>query len=106
MPPPPSQVSATPAKPAGGVLPVVAAATQVQTNGTNKVQAKNATARLKLLIRRLPPGITHSEVQEALGEEWNMGKGKVDWVSFKPGKVSKECASQLRYTFQPGADTR
>lgn len=88
----PSMAVPAPAKSTGGVLAINAAATaQHQTNGSNKSQAKNATARLKVLIRRLPPGITQAEVQNILGEAWTVGKGKVDWVSFKPGKASKEC---------------
>ncbi|KAI4200495.1 MAG: hypothetical protein LQ350_003865 [Teloschistes chrysophthalmus] len=50
------------------------------------------TLRLKLVIRRLPPGLTQAEFEECLGAEWQVGSGKVDWVAFKPGKVSKDLA--------------
>lgn len=70
-------------------MPVTATQTP-QANGTTKTPAKSNASRLKVIIRRLPPGITESEVTSVLGEEWTLGKGKVDWLSFKPGKVSKE----------------
>jgi regulator of nonsense transcripts 3 len=89
----PAQAKAPPVKPAGGLLPIPAAAAQTNGTNSNKTQAKNGNSRLKVHIRRLPPGITQIEVQNALGEEYNVGKGKVDWVAFKPGKVSKECVS-------------
>ncbi|KAL8638983.1 MAG: hypothetical protein Q9228_003923 [Teloschistes exilis] len=50
------------------------------------------TSRLKLVIRRLPPGLTQAEFEECLGVEWQVGSGKVDWATFKPGKVSKDVA--------------
>lgn len=34
--------------------------------------------------------MTQSEFVSILGEDWQVGKGKVDWFSFAPGKVSKE----------------
>jgi len=84
------------AKTTSGVLPITAATTtQHQTNGSNKTQAKSTTARSKVLIRRLPPGITQAEVETGLGEAWQAGKGKVDWISFRPGKASKECVFMI-----------
>lgn len=74
-------------KPAGGVLPISAA--QTQSNGAT-AKASPAQARSKIAIRRLAPGLTQSEFQDALGEEWVVGSGKVDWMLFRPGKVSKE----------------
>ncbi|KAI4171175.1 MAG: hypothetical protein LQ346_008766 [Caloplaca aetnensis] len=50
--------------------------------------------RLKLVIRRLPPGLTEDEFQTALGTEWKVGNGKVDWAIFKAGKVSKDSAAK------------
>lgn len=80
------------AKPTGGVLPISAVTTQASThvNGVNKSAAVPAS-RLKVVIRRLPPGLEEAELQTALGDEWTVGKGKVDWVLFRRGKVSKEC---------------
>lgn len=45
---------------------------------------------MKLVIRRLPPGLTQSEFTAILGPEWELGNGKVDWFSYAPGKVSQE----------------
>lgn len=44
----------------------------------------------KLVIRRLPPGMTQAEFVTILGTEWETGKGKVDWFSYASGKVSTE----------------
>jgi regulator of nonsense transcripts 3 len=52
--------------------------------------AKATAARLKLLIRRLPPGLTQLEFEEILGAEWKVEGGKVDWFLYKCGKVSTE----------------
>ena len=65
---------------ANGVLPFPAAA--------RAHPAKSSTtARLKLEIRRLPPGLTLTEFEEILGEEWKLGNGKIDWREYRPGKV-------------------
>ncbi|KAI4180541.1 MAG: hypothetical protein L6R41_007179 [Letrouitia leprolyta] len=50
----------------------------------------SSAPRLKIVIRRLPPGLTEEEFQMSLGEDWKVGSGKVDWASYKPGKVSKD----------------
>lgn len=63
-----------------GVLPVNAAARAAPT-------AKAAAPRLKLEVRRLPPGLTLSEFEETLGEEWRLGNGKVDWREYRQGKI-------------------
>lgn len=47
---------------------------------------KPPAARLKLEIRRLPPGLTLSEFEETLGDEWKLGKGRVDWREYRQGK--------------------
>ena len=77
-----------------GVLSVSASATQRgprQNSETLKTRTSSApTARQKILIRRLPPGLTQSEFEEALGEEWKPGGDKVGWASYKSGKISKE----------------
>lgn len=78
------------AKPSAGVLPISASATQKSAPPPAKSTAKPATPRLKLVVRRLPPGLTQAEFENALGEEWKVGAGKVDWFQYKPGKVSKE----------------
>lgn len=51
---------------------------------------KTAAPRLKLICRRLPPGLTEEEFLTILGDEWRQGAGKVDWVRWEQGKISKE----------------
>lgn len=55
-----------------------------------ETKSKPPPEGMKVMIRRLPPGITEAEVQEILGEDWKPGSGKVDWFSFGPGKVARE----------------
>ncbi|KAJ5159404.1 uncharacterized protein N7482_006408 [Penicillium canariense] len=85
----------TAGKATAGVLQIPAAATQKSTAPAKKAP-KPPTPRLKLLIRRLPPGLTQPEFEGALGEEWKAGAGKVDWLHYKPGKVSKDPAKPSR----------
>ncbi|SMQ54336.1 unnamed protein product [Zymoseptoria tritici ST99CH_3D7] len=61
-----------------GVLPVTP---------STRAAPKAAAPRLKLEIRRLPPGLTLTEFEETLGEEWKLGNGKVDWREYRQGKV-------------------
>ncbi|KAJ5083333.1 hypothetical protein N7456_012760 [Penicillium angulare] len=82
-------------KPTAGVLQIPAAATQKSGAPAKKVP-KPPAPRLKLLIRRLPPGLTQSELEGALGPEWKVGAGKVDWLQYKPGKVTKDPAKPSR----------
>ena len=49
-----------------------------------------AAPRLKLLVRRLPPGLTQPEYEAIIGEDWKVDGGKVDWLVYKAGKISKE----------------
>ncbi|PHH81360.1 hypothetical protein CDD83_3606 [Cordyceps sp. RAO-2017] len=44
----------------------------------------------KLVVRRLPPGMTEAEFVSALGPEWEVNKGKVDWFSYCIGKVASD----------------
>jgi regulator of nonsense transcripts 3 len=46
--------------------------------------------KLKVVVRRLPPGLTEAEYHGVMGEEWKLQGGRVDWLSYRPGKVSKE----------------
>lgn len=63
----------------GGVLPVSGAA--------RAAPGKTAASRLKLEIRRLPPGLTLPEFEEILGDEWRLGKGRIDWREYRQGKT-------------------
>jgi regulator of nonsense transcripts 3 len=71
-----------------GILPVTAS----QTAGyAGKVSANKSTGpRLKVVIRRLAPGLTEAEFLKLLGDDWKLGQGRVDWFSYKAGKDSKE----------------
>lgn len=52
--------------------------------------SKASQPRLKLVLRRLPPGLAKTEFEAILGDEWKVGAGKIDWLDYKKGKVSKE----------------
>ena len=74
-----------------GVLSIPASATQKRSGqDLDGSLSKQAITRLKIVIRRLPPGLTKAEFEEALGDDWKVNKGKVDWAVYKEGKVSKE----------------
>ncbi|KAI9373352.1 Smg-4/UPF3 family-domain-containing protein [Aspergillus egyptiacus] len=81
-------------KSTGGVLQIPASATQ--NAPPSKKAPKPATPRLKLLVRRLPPGLTQEEFESALGAEWKVGAGKISWSEYKPGKISKDPAKPSR----------
>ena len=77
-----------------GVLSVPASATQKRNPAqVGSMATRIAAPRLKLVIRRLPPALTESEFDTALGEEWKVNGGKVDWMVYKAGKLSTECAT-------------
>lgn len=62
-------------------------------NGTDAPKATRSKPHNegeKLVIRRLPPGMTEEECKAILGEEWQVGRGKIDWFEFAVGKVSTE----------------
>ncbi|KAJ9648020.1 hypothetical protein H2199_001797 [Coniosporium tulheliwenetii] len=84
---------------ANGVIPISAAAIQkgAAVNGAPRGSSAKASApRLKVVVRRLPPGLTQAEFEVAVGDEWRLGGGKVDWVLYKPGKISKDLAKPSR----------
>ena len=75
----PPKVIARNADRQGGVLPVSAAA--------RASPGKAVAPRLKLEVRRLPPGLTLTEFEETLGDEWKLNNGKVDWREYRQGKT-------------------
>ena len=76
---------------ANGLLSIPVSATKKQaTTRTEGMYSRSTAPRLKMLVRRLPPGLTQAEFEASLGEEWKVPNGKVDWAVYKPGKVSKE----------------
>ena len=90
---PTSAPRVTIARPArsNGVLSIPASATQKRVATEPEVlNSKPVTSRLKIVVRRLPPGLTQAEFEDALGDDWRIGKGKVDWAIYKEGKISKE----------------
>ncbi|KAF2967388.1 hypothetical protein GQX73_g6187 [Xylaria multiplex] len=52
--------------------------------------AKAQAEGKKVVIRRLPPGMTADEFWAILGEEWKVGKGKVDWTRYDDGEISND----------------
>lgn len=88
---PPTALLNTQMKGTGGVLPVSAAITMASASATStNTKVVAAQPRLKVVIRRLAPGLNQTELETALGDEWKPGKGRVEWLLFRPGKVSKE----------------
>lgn len=92
----PPMASQTPrfsiAKPArsNGVLSIPASATHKRAPTTSDNSGSRVVSRLKIVIRRLPPGLTQVEFEEVLGDDWKVKGENVDWAVYKPGKVSKE----------------
>ncbi|KAJ2969868.1 hypothetical protein NUW58_g9870 [Xylaria curta] len=58
--------------------------------------AKAQAEGKKVVIRRLPPGMTADECWAILGEEWKAGKGKVDWARYDSGEISNDPADLSR----------
>ncbi|KAI0534785.1 Smg-4/UPF3 family-domain-containing protein [Xylaria digitata] len=52
--------------------------------------AKAQAEGKKVVVRRLPPGMTADEFWAILGEEWKVGKGKVDWTRYDDGEISND----------------
>ena len=96
---PPRVTIAKPNRP-NGVLSVPASATQKRGGHGPIKQPSQPAARLKLVIRRLPPGLTEDELESILGETWKTGAGKVSWSSYKPGKISKEYVGMKLFAFE------
>lgn len=71
-----------------GVLPVAVLQRNPPAQAPRGLKA--AQPRLKLVLRRLPPGLTKVEFEGLVGDEWKIGAGKVDWFSYRKGKISKE----------------
>ena len=76
-----------------GVLAVTAS--QTSANGPRSAAAKPPAPKLKVIVRRLAPGLTEAEFTSIIGDDWKLGQGKVDWFLYKPGKDSKEYAFLL-----------
>ncbi|PBP25671.1 nonsense-mediated mRNA decay protein [Diplocarpon rosae] len=79
---------------ANGVLSITPAHTSG--NVARPAPAKPAAIKLKIIIRRLAPGLTEEEFISVLGDEWRLGQGKVHWFLYKPGKESKDASKPSR----------
>jgi len=89
-----------------GILSIPASATQKGASTTlpsSALHSRASAPRLKVVIRRLAPGLTQDEFEVALGHEWKLGGGKVDWRLFKSGKLSKECVFGFDTTIKAAA---
>jgi regulator of nonsense transcripts 3 len=53
-------------------------------------KAKAPVEGEKVVIRRLPPGLTEDEFQTILGDTWKSGNGKIGWYRYEKGKISTE----------------
>jgi hypothetical protein len=53
-------------------------------------KSKASSDGMKLTLRRLPPGITETEVVTILGDDWKLGNGKVSYWSWNAGKIARE----------------
>lgn len=73
---------------ANGILPITP--TQTSNDAPKPSKTKTPSEGEKVVIRRLPPGMTEEEFVTILGDQWKVGNGKVDWFSYCPGKVSRE----------------
>jgi len=71
-----------------GVLPVTVLSKHAPAQAPRGPKA--AQPRMKLVCRRLPPGLTKAEFESVLGDEWKLGAGRVDWMNYRKGKISKE----------------
>jgi regulator of nonsense transcripts 3 len=85
-------MSPPPGKPTNGILPMPTTVLQNKSTPAPRGPApkKPTPPRLKVVLRRLPPGLTEAEFWNVVGEEWRVGAGKVDWFAFKEGKISTE----------------
>ncbi|KAK0748511.1 Smg-4/UPF3 family-domain-containing protein [Apiosordaria backusii] len=66
-----------------------ATAAQSSPDPPKATKAKAPVNGEKVVVRRLPPGMTEEEFVTILGDEWKIGSGKVGWFSYCPGKVSQ-----------------
>ncbi|KAH7347893.1 Smg-4/UPF3 family-domain-containing protein [Plectosphaerella cucumerina] len=82
---------------ANGVLPMPASQAPTETPAATKSSRSKAPIEGdKVIIRRLPPGLTVDEFWGYLGDQWKVGGGLVDWFDFKKGKISQDPAKLSR----------
>lgn len=61
-----------------------------------KTKIKSGPTGDKILVRRLPPSLTLTEFQSILGPVWHPGNGKVGWLAYEKGKISKDPSKPAR----------
>jgi regulator of nonsense transcripts 3 len=67
-----------------------ATAGQSSTDAAKAPRSRAPAQGEKVVVRRLPPAMTEEEFVTILGDEWRLGRGKVDWFAYWPGKVSQQ----------------
>ncbi|KAF9877606.1 hypothetical protein CkaCkLH20_04741 [Colletotrichum karsti] len=77
-----------------GVLPVSGQQATADAPKSNKSRAP--VEGEKVVIRRLPPGLTEQELWNNLGDEWKAGQGLVSWHNFETGKISQDPAKSSK----------
>ena len=73
-----------------GSMSISSTANHPRTTTLKVTRAKSPGPRLKVVVRRLPPSLTEQEFCDALGPDWTVGGGRVDWMSYQVGKGSHE----------------
>lgn len=53
-------------------------------------KSKTSQEGTKVVIRRLPPGLTQDEFLKILGDNFKPKNGKVGWFTYVEGEVSSE----------------
>ncbi|TDZ37955.1 Regulator of nonsense transcripts UPF3 [Colletotrichum spinosum] len=77
-----------------GALPV--SSQQAATEAPKSNKSRTPVEGDKVVIRRLPPGLTEQELWAILGDEWKAGQGLVSWHNFVSGKISHDPAKTSR----------
>ncbi|KAI9888272.1 MAG: hypothetical protein M1814_000785 [Vezdaea aestivalis] len=58
---------------------------------------KPQPARLKVVVRRLPSGLSKEDFFLGLGPDWTLTGGKIDWFMYKVGKTQTDPTKVPRY---------
>ncbi|RCI11892.1 hypothetical protein L249_4229 [Ophiocordyceps polyrhachis-furcata BCC 54312] len=91
-----STTDSHPQRPSRGAFPGEKSQDAVKSEPSKRTKPRPVSQGEKLVIRRLPPGMTEAEAVSILGAEWEVNKGKVDWFSFCSGKVSVDPSKPSR----------
>lgn len=73
-----------------GVIPVSSQQSTTTTEAPKSNRSRAAVEGHKVVIRRLPPGLTEEELWSKLGDEWKAGQGLTSWHNYEPGKIQTE----------------